>query len=68
VRQYKIWQKRGGGRAGGPGARGGRRDRQPGKGRQASIEVRPDWKLVEELDFQRLNKLSFPNVEPGQDM
>jgi len=23
---------------------------------------------VEELDFQRLNKLSFPNVEPGQDI
>lgn len=43
-------------------------ERQPGKGRQPSVQVRPDWEVIKELDFQQLNKLSLPNVEQGKDM
>ncbi|KAI1730261.1 eukaryotic translation initiation factor 3 subunit 7 (eIF-3) domain-containing protein [Ditylenchus destructor] len=42
--------------------------RGAGKNRQPSIQVRADWKILEELDFQRLSKLLLPNVEPGADI
>lgn len=32
------------------------------KKRDASVYVRPTWKLVEEMDFSRLSKLSLPSV------
>lgn len=69
MRAYKQWQRRGGVR-GNLGRGAGRRygDRQAGKNRQPSIQVRADWKILEELDFQRLGKLLLPNVEPGVDM
>uniref|UniRef100_A0A915ES22 Eukaryotic translation initiation factor 3 subunit p66 n=1 Tax=Ditylenchus dipsaci TaxID=166011 RepID=A0A915ES22_9BILA len=71
MRAFKQWQRRGGVRgnmgARGPGGRG-RYDRQSGKNRQPSVQVRPDWKVLEELDFHRLAKLSLPNVDTGKDI
>jgi translation initiation factor 3 subunit D len=61
---------RGGGRGGG-GARGRRfgwRDYdKPQRNRDASINVRPDWKLLEEIDFNRLGKLNLETDE-GEDI
>jgi translation initiation factor 3 subunit D len=34
----------------------------------ASVNVKPTWKVVEEMDFIRLNKLSLPNVGEGVDL
>lgn len=34
----------------------------------ASVNVRPTWKVIEEMDFIRLNKLSLPNVGEGVDL
>lgn len=68
---YKVFLRRGGGARGLPQRMpGGRRfnDRQTGKGRQPSIQVRPDWEVIKELEFQQLNKLYLPNVEPGKDI
>ena len=66
---YKVFLRRGGGTRGAQ-QRTARRynERQPGKGRQPSVQVRPDWEVIKELDFQQLNKLSLPNVESGKDM
>ncbi|CAK5076317.1 unnamed protein product [Meloidogyne enterolobii] len=66
---YKVFLRRGGGTRGAQ-QRTTRRynERQPGKGRQPSVQVRPDWEVIKELDFQQLNKLSLPNVEPGKDI
>ena len=43
-------------------------ERQAGKGRQPSVQVRSDWEVVKELEFQQLNKLHLPNIEQGKDM
>lgn len=45
------------------GARGA-----PPKIRDASVTVKADWLVVEEMDFPRLAKLSLPNVAPGEDI
>lgn len=72
MRQLKQWQRRGGGarnvggRGGGRGGRFG--DRQGGKARQPSVQVKPEWQVLQELDFQQLGRLSLPNVEPAEDM
>lgn len=34
----------------------------------ASVYVKPTWKVVEEMDFPRLNKLSLPNIVDGSDV
>ena len=43
-------------------------NRQPVKMRESSVTVKPDWKVIEEMDFPRLSKLSLPNVEDGTDL
>ncbi|CAG0888523.1 unnamed protein product [Darwinula stevensoni] len=43
-------------------------NRQPVKMRESSVTVKPDWKVIEEMDFPRLSKLSLPNVEDGIDL
>lgn len=52
--------------------RGGNRGRgmrnQPPKMRDASVAVRNDWSIVEEMDFPRLAKLSMPNVAEPSDI
>jgi translation initiation factor 3 subunit D len=45
------------------GARG-----PPLKIRDASVTVRPDWVIIEEMDFPRLAKLSLPNIKDGEDI
>lgn len=67
---YKQWYRRGGGARGrGRGGQGyGRWDQKNQKQLAASITVRPEWQVLEEMDFPRLAKLSLPNVDPGQDI
>ncbi|KAG0238005.1 hypothetical protein BGW41_008270 [Actinomortierella wolfii] len=60
--------------AGGAGARGGRRgynnwrdfDRNQ-RVRDASVKVGPEWNMLEEIEFSRLNKLQF-EVEDAEDI
>jgi len=40
----------------------------PPKIRDASVTVKPDWTIVEEMDFPRLAKLSLPNVKDPEDI
>ncbi|KAJ5818853.1 hypothetical protein N7474_004444 [Penicillium riverlandense] len=57
---------------GGRGGRGGRRFGwrdwdKPQRTREASVNVRPDWTMLEEVDFARLSKLSLEAPE-GEDL
>jgi len=59
-----------GGRGG--GGRGGRRFGwkdydKPARTREASIQVRGDWQLLEEIDFNRLAKLNL-DADEGEDL
>jgi translation initiation factor 3 subunit D len=60
---------RGGARGGGArGRRFGWKDYdKPQRNRDASINIRPDWKLLEEIDFNRLNKLNL-DADEGEDV
>lgn len=40
----------------------------PIKNRDASVTVRPEWKVIEEMDFPRLSKLSLPNIDDPKDL
>lgn len=40
----------------------------PPKIRDASVTVRSDWVIIEEMDFPRLTKLSLPNIKEGDDV
>ncbi|KAF2663062.1 eukaryotic translation initiation factor 3 subunit D [Lophiostoma macrostomum CBS 122681] len=51
-----------GGRGGRGGRRFGWRDDKPQRNRDASVQVKPDWTVLEEIDFARLAKL---NLETG---
>ncbi|KAF1986101.1 eukaryotic translation initiation factor 3 subunit D [Aulographum hederae CBS 113979] len=51
------------GRGGRSGGRRGWRDDKNQRNRDASVNVKPDWTLLEELDFVRLMRLS---LEPGE--
>ena len=75
-----TFQRVGGGRGGqhgydsrgGRGGRGGRRFGwrdydKPQRNRDASVTVKPDWKLLEEIDFLRLTKLNLETSE-GEDI
>lgn len=55
-----------GGRGGRRGGRYGWRDDKPQRNREASINVRPDWTLLEEIDFVRLHKLNLETSEGEQ--
>ncbi|KAK3208574.1 hypothetical protein GRF29_77g1184326 [Pseudopithomyces chartarum] len=73
-----TFQRVGGGRGGqqydnrgGRGGRGGRRfgwrDDKPQRNRDASVQVKPDWQVLEEIDFARLGKLNLATGE-GEDI
>ncbi|KAF2186834.1 eukaryotic translation initiation factor 3 subunit D [Zopfia rhizophila CBS 207.26] len=72
-----TFQRVGGGRnqqydnRGGRGGRGGRRfgwrDDKPQRNRDASVQVKPDWSVLEEIDFARLAKLNLDTGE-GEDI
>lgn len=36
--------------------------------RLPSVQVRPDWRVIEEMDFPRLLKLNLPGVGSGEDI
>lgn len=40
----------------------------PIKNRDASVQVRDSWAVVEEMDFPRLAKLSLPSIEEPKDL
>ena len=59
-------------RGGRGGARGGRRFGwkdydKPQRNRDASINIKADWKLIEEIDYNRLSKLNLETDE-GEDI
>ncbi|KAF2270589.1 translation initiation factor eIF-3, subunit D [Lojkania enalia] len=72
-----TFQRVGGGRGqqyesrGGRGGRGGRRfgwrDDKPQRNRDASVQVKPDWNVLEEIDFARLAKLNLDTGD-GEDI
>merc|ERR1711939_1215561 len=59
-------------RGGRGGARGGRRFGwkdydKPQRNRDASVNIKPDWKMLEEIDFNRLAKLNL-DTDDGEDI
>merc|ERR1719410_711254 len=59
--QVQKWQKQNAGRV--------NYQRQvPIKSREASVTVKPDWIVIEEMDFPRLSKLALPTVQEPQDL
>ncbi|ORY14584.1 eukaryotic translation initiation factor 3 subunit D [Clohesyomyces aquaticus] len=56
-----------GGRGGRGGRRFGWRDDKPQRNRDASVQVKPDWSVLEEIDFARLAKLNLDTGE-GEDL
>ncbi|CAD6198944.1 unnamed protein product [Caenorhabditis auriculariae] len=66
-RAFKMWQRRGGNARQGPrGGRGFGNERP--KERLPSVAVRPEWVVIEEMDFPRLSKLSLPGINNGEDV
>ena len=45
-----------------------RRNQGPQKFRNASVMVREEWKVIEEMDFPRLSKLSLPSIGEPEDL
>jgi len=57
-----------GGRGGrGGGRRFGRWDDKPQRNRDASVQAKPDWNVLEEIDFARLSKLNLDTGD-GEDL
>ncbi|XP_041363461.1 eukaryotic translation initiation factor 3 subunit D-like [Gigantopelta aegis] len=44
------------------------RQKVPLKHRDASVQIKDDWKVVEEMDFPRLTKLNLPQIEESKDL
>lgn len=40
----------------------------PLKHRDASVQVKENWEVIEDMDFPRLTKLSLPSIEEGEDL
>lgn len=60
-RQVRKWQKQ----------QAGRQNYQrqaPIKSREASVTVKSDWIVIEEMDFPRLGKLALPNIGEPSDL
>ena len=60
-RQVRKWQKQQAGRQ-------NYHRSAPIKSREASVTVKSDWIVVEEMDFPRLGKLSLPSVQEPDDL
>ncbi|KAL2266636.1 hypothetical protein VTJ83DRAFT_5988 [Remersonia thermophila] len=59
---------RGGARSGARGRRFGWKDYdKPQRLRDSSVTIRPEWKLLEEIDFNRLGKLNL-EADEGEDL
>ena len=61
LRQVKKWQKQQAGRQ-------NYHRSAPIKNRDASVMVKDTWKVIEEMDFPRLGKLSLPNINDPDDL
>lgn len=61
-RQLRKWQKQFGKRL------QENKQKAPVKNRDASVQVRETWQVVEDMDFPRLSKLSLPGVDPPEDL
>ncbi|XP_025081962.1 LOW QUALITY PROTEIN: eukaryotic translation initiation factor 3 subunit D-like [Pomacea canaliculata] len=44
------------------------RNKAPMKHRDASVQIKDDWPVVEEMDFPRLTKLNLPDIKEGEDL
>ena len=38
------------------------------RNRDASVQIKDDWSVVEEMDFPRLSKLNLPDIKEGVDL
>ncbi len=64
--QDRYYDNRGG--RGGRGRRGGWKDwDKPQRNRDSSVNIKPDWAMLEEIDFNRLAKLNLETSE-GEDI
>ena len=61
-RQLRKWQKQFGRQM------QDQRNRTQLKHRDASVQVKDTWQVVEEMDFPRLSKLSLPNIGEPEDL
>ncbi|KAI9819538.1 MAG: hypothetical protein M1827_006987 [Pycnora praestabilis] len=62
----RFYDNRGG--RGGRGRRGGWKDwDKPQRNRDSSVNIKPDWQMLEEIDFNRLAKLNLETSE-GEDI
>ncbi|GAB1600484.1 eukaryotic translation initiation factor 3 subunit D-like [Argonauta hians] len=61
-RQLRKWQKQFGKRL------QENKQKAPVKNRDASVQVRETWQVVEDMDFPRLSKLSLPGIESPDDL
>ncbi|KAK5131847.1 hypothetical protein LTR08_000514 [Meristemomyces frigidus] len=62
------YDPRGGGRGGRGGRRGGWKDwDKPQRNREASVQPKDSWRMLEEIDFNRLSKLNLDTGE-GEDL
>ena len=65
--QGQYYDNRGG--RGGRGRRFGWKDYdKPQRNREFSVSIKPDWNMLEEIDFNRLLKLHLPDTGPGEDL
>ena len=44
------------------------RSKAPIRNRDASVQIKDDWSVVEEMDFPRLSKLNLPDIKEGVDL
>lgn len=69
LRARQVRNPRGNNRFGHRGTGNRRYDpKNQAKKRDASVNIRPEWKIIEEMDFPRLGKLSLPNVSDAKDI
>jgi len=61
-RQLRKWQKQFGKQM------QEQKNKLPMKNRNASVQVRENWAVVEEMDFPRLTKLSLPSIPEPVDL
>lgn len=68
VLRRNVRNPRGNNRFGNQRGRGRYDPRNQAKKRDASVNIRPEWKIIEEMDFPRLGKLSLPGITEGKDI
>jgi len=61
LRQVRKWQKQ-------HGARFEQKNQVQIKHRDASVQVKDTWAVIEEMDFPRLAKLTLPNIGEAEDV